>query len=165
FQLDLYERWNVEPNESNQEEANHEGVQIELRWAMADWGDIPFNPTFYIEWIERGGPQEKSNKYEAKVLLGDELTESLFFATNFIIEQEVEGDERETELVWTSALSTPIIDRVLLAGIEMNLSGTTVKGQRDDAELTFTIGPSLQLRPTNRTFLDVVGLFGTTPES
>src|SRR5262249_49792781 len=50
-QLDLYERWNIEPNDDGHEEANHEGVQIEMRYALADWGVIPLNPTLYAEWI------------------------------------------------------------------------------------------------------------------
>jgi len=165
FQLDLYQRWNIEPNEEDEQEANHEGVQVELRYALADWDEIILNPTLYIEWIERGGSQEKPNKYEAKLLLGDEIGCNWFYASNFILEQEVEGDERETELAWTNAISTTIIERRLMAGVEMNWSGTTVKGERSDMSNSFQIGPSLQFRPTNRTFLDVVALFGTTSES
>ena len=26
------------------------GVSTELRWALADWGKIPMNPTLYAEW-------------------------------------------------------------------------------------------------------------------
>ena len=165
FQLDLYERWNVEPDDNGHEEANHEGVQIELRWALADWGVIPLNPTLYAEWIERGGPQEKPNKYELKLLLSEEITCRLFWATNFILEQEAEGEERETELAWSNALSTPLIERKLLVGVESVLSRVTTRQTRDDPEISFLIGPSLHWIATNRIFVDVVGLFGTTSES
>ncbi|MFO0912627.1 MAG: hypothetical protein U0795_06705 [Pirellulales bacterium] len=164
FQLDLYERWNIEPNDQNMQEANHEGTQIELRWAVADWGQIPLNPTLYAEWVERGGPQEKPNVYELKLLLGDQLAENLYYATNLVLEQETSG-ELEQEFQWSHAISRTVIDRVLMAGIEMNLTSTTVHGGRGEHENGFIIGPSLQLRPTNRTFLDVVGLFGTNSES
>lgn len=165
IQLDLYERWNIEPNDDNDQRANHEGVQIEVRYALADWDVISLNPTLYLEWIERGGPQEdKPNKWEAKLLLSDELRQNLFYATNVILEQEVAG-ELETEIGWNNALATPIIDGRLLGGIESEFSATTVEENRSDAEVSLTIGPSLQLRPTPRTFLDVVGLFGTTGES
>ena len=60
IQLDLYERWNIEPDDDGNKQANHEGVQIEMRYALADWDVIPLNPTLYLEWIERGGPQEES---------------------------------------------------------------------------------------------------------
>jgi len=164
FQLDLYERWNSEPDADNHNRAHHEGVQVELRYALADWGEIPLNPTLYIEWLERGGPQEKPNKYEAKLLLADNLTENIYFASNFILEQET-GDERETELGWSNAIGTTLIERKLMGGIEMVWSGTNVHGNRTHHDISFLIGPSLQYRPTNRTFLDVVGLFGTTSES
>ena len=161
FQVDLYERWNIE---GENHEANHEGVQVEGRWAFADWGDIPLNPTIYAEWIERGGPQEKPNKYEFKFLMADNLLENLYYGSNLILEQETSG-ERETELGWSHALSTTLIDRVLLGGFECLVKGTTVEGSRSDQDVSFQIGPSLQLRPTDRTFVDVVGLFGTTGES
>lgn len=164
FQLDLYERWNVEPNGANREYADHEGTQIELRWAMADWGDIWMNPTLYAEWVEKGGPQDKPNVYEVKLLLGDQIGDNLYYATNIVLEQET-GGEREQEIAWSHALSMTLIDRLLLGGLEANFTNTTVHSDRGRADTGFTIGPSLQLRPTNRTFVDVVGLFGVTNES
>lgn len=159
FQLDLYQRWNIEGEDHN---ASHEGVQIELRWALADWGVIPLNPTLYAEWVERGGPQEKPNKYELKLLLADSLLDNLYFASNYVLEQETSG-ERETELGWSNALSTTVIERTLLAGVECVLNGTTVEGDRGNWTPSFLIGPSMQIRPTNRTFIDLVALGGTTP--
>ena len=164
FQLDIYERWNSQADANGNNKANHEGIQVELRWALADWGVIPLNPTLYIEWVERGGPQDKPNKYEAKLLLADELLPGLFYASNFILEQEVSG-ERETELAWSHALSMPLIDRKLLAGMECRWAGTTVQNNRKSVTEEFLIGPSIQYRPTNRTFVDIVGLFGTTVDS
>ena len=81
-----------------------------------------------------------------------------------ILEQEVSG-ELETEIGWNNALATPIIDGRLLGGIESEFSATTVEDNRSDAEVSLTVGPSFQLRPTPRTFIDLVGLFGTTDES
>jgi hypothetical protein len=163
FQLDIYERWNIEPNAQNNQQANHEGVQIELRWAMADWGVIPLNPTFYAEWVERGGPQDKPNKYELKMLMAEQYGDWLF-ASNIILEQEV-AQMKETEIAWSNAIATPIIERKLMAGIESYWSGTTELGARHHQVINFFIGPSIQWRPTNRTFVDLVGLMGVTPES
>lgn len=162
-QIDIYERWNIQPNAAGNQATNHEGVQIEWRHAFADWGDIFLNPTFYAEWVERGGPQDKSNKYELKLLLGEQFG-NWFYGSNLILEQETR-DERETELGWSNAISTTIIDRKLMAGIEMNYAYTSVAFARSKQEQSFTIGPSIQYRPTNRTFLDVVGLFGTTKDA
>lgn len=163
FQLDIYERWNVEPD-NGVEKANHEGVQIELRWALANWGVIPLNPTLYAEWVERGGPQNKPNKYELKLLLSDEILPNVYFASNLILEQEVAGDY-ENELGWSNALSTTVIERKLLAGVECLWQGQTVRGDRDNRTSQFTVGPSLQYRPTNRTYINFVSLIGTSKDA
>lgn len=162
FQLDIYDRWHVEPNDDGNQQYNHEAVQIELRWAVADWGVIPLNPTFYIEWVEKG--RDDPNVYEAKLLLAEQITPKLFYASNFILEQET-GGAYETELGWSNAIATPLIERRLLAGVEMLLQRNTVHGERGDPEDTFRIGPSFQLRPTNRTYITSTALFGTTEDS
>jgi hypothetical protein len=164
FQLDIYERWNVEPNDADRQRANHEGVQIELRYALADWGVLPLNPTLYIEWVERGGRQEKPNVYEAKLLLGDQVLPNVFYGSNLILEQETSGG-RATELSWSHAVSSTIIERRLLMGMETLFTSASEHGDRIHPEISVLLGPSLQYRPTNRTFIDLVGLFGTTSES
>jgi hypothetical protein len=163
FQLDLYERWHIEPGDTGGQKADHEGVQIELRWALADWGVIPLNPTLYGEWVQRGRKNEP-NVYEFKLLLSEELTDKLFWSANFVVEQETAG-ARETELAFSQALSVPLIERKLLGGVEMLLKQNTVHGERGDPEWSFLIGPSMQWRPTNRTFLNVTPLFGTTRDA
>lgn len=40
FQIDVYERLERAPGE----DLGHEGNQLEVRWAFADWGKIPLNP-------------------------------------------------------------------------------------------------------------------------
>src|SRR5262245_22673991 len=165
FQLDVYERWNIEQDDTGHYNANHEGVQIELRWALADWDVIPLNPTLYAEWVQRGSREDEPDKYELKLLLAQELFDGrLFFAGNAILEQEV-GGEKETELGYSQALATTIIERKLLAGIEMWYRSTTVHGDRSNPSHEFLIGPTVQWRPTNRTFLDITPLFGTSKDA
>src|SRR5262249_50670987 len=167
FQLDVYERWNIEQDADKHYQANHEGVMIELRWAVADWGVLPLNPTLYAEWVQRGEPsqQERPDKYELKVLLADSfLNDRLFWAGNFILEKEV-GGEKENELGYSQALATTIIERKLLGGVEMWYRAQNVHSDRAHWNNEFLIGPSLQWRPTNRTFLDVVCLFATPKAS
>lgn len=163
FQLDVYERWNSEPI-NGQQIANHEGVQLELRWALADWDVIPLNPTLYIEWVERGGPQNKPNVYEAKLLLGDELGPRSFFGSNIVFEQETAG-ERTTEISWSNALGYTVIERKLMVGVEVVYTNESVAGARGAAANSLAIGPSLQYRPTNRTFVNVVSLFGCNDDT
>lgn len=159
FQLDLYERWNIQPGPNGLQKADQEAVQVELRWALADWGKIILNPTLYGEWVQKSNGDP--NVYEAKLLLSDEITPKLFYASNFILEQET-GGSYETELGWSNALAVPVIERKLLLGMECLLQRNTVQGERGDPVDTFRIGPSMQIRPTNRTFVTVTSLFGTT---
>jgi hypothetical protein len=162
FQLDVYERWDISPVGQNDKEIwRHEGVQIEARWAFADWDVIPLNPTLYLEWIQRGHNDE-SDKYEFKLLLGDDFFNGrLHYGCNFSIEKEL-GQSKEVELQFAQAFGTTIIERKLMAGIEMYYQNNSFQGERGTPANSFVIGPSIQWRPTNRTFLDVVGLVGTT---
>ena len=82
----------------------HEGVQIEFRWALADWDEVPLNPTPYIEWIERGGPQDKSEQVRGEAAPRPRRSPTTFLCLELHPEQEVEGDELENELGWTNAL-------------------------------------------------------------
>ncbi len=99
------------------------------------------NPTLYAEWIERGGPQDKADKYELKLLLADNLTDRIFYATNFILEQEVE-DDRETELGLSSAVGMTIIERKLMAGMELVYQSDTLKSNRNDSTRFSDLAPA-----------------------
>lgn len=162
FQLDLYERWHIEKDAAGTYAGNHEGTMIELRWAFANWDVIPLNPTIYLEWVQRGNTKSEPDKYEIKLLLAESLfNDKLFWAGNFILEQEV-GGEKETELGYSQAIAFPIIQRKLMGGMEMIFRSSCVHGDRGTWSNEFLVGPTMQWRPTNRTFVDVTGLFGVT---
>jgi hypothetical protein len=157
FQLDLYE--NVE-NTSNGT-TSHAGNQVEARWAFADWGKIPLNPTLYAEWKFNDGAPDA---YELKLLFGEQLAPRWHWAFNLFYEQET-GGLRATELGFSQAVSYSPLDGKLSVGIEMNFEHTTERGSRGDPSIEFLIGPSIQWRPTSRTHLDLVPLFGMTKDS
>lgn len=162
FQLDLYEVWNVKPDEEQRRRAEHEGVMAEVRYALADWNVIPFNPTLYLEWVNRSHGQP--DKYEIKLLLAQNLTKKAFYAVNLNFEQEVAKD-REQELVFAQGLGYEVIDKKLTAGIETRLQSSTVQGSRGSPLVQFHVGPSITWVPSERTFLQVAPLFGTTKDS
>lgn len=166
FQLDIYARWNIEPrNGSNQYSALWEGTMIELRWALANWGVIPLNPTLYAEWVQRDTANDLPDKYEFKLLLADQyLNGRLFFAGNFIIEKEV-GGEKENELGYAQAFATPIIQNRVMGGVEMWYRAQNVHEDRGHWNNEFLVGPTVQFRPTNRIFLDNTIFFGTNRQS
>ena len=159
FQLDLYENWRI--NEDGR--VFHHDVATEVRWALADWGKIPLNPTLYGEW-KFVDPAHGSDVYELKLLLGEELAPRWHWGFNAVYEQEV-GGGRATEFGASMAVSYTVIDEKLSAGVEMKLQSETETGARNNAPIEFDIGPSIQWRPTRNSHVDIVPLFGVTSDS
>ena len=153
FQLDMYETWITDEHRR----ANQDECSFELRYALADWGKIPLNPTLYLEYTVGN---HKPNAIEGKLLLGQDLTARLHYGFNFAFEQETSGAQ-SSEYTFSQGLGYTFIDQVLSVGVEMEYSIETEKGARSNAVQQFLIGPSVQIRPTRNTHLDLVGLIGT----
>jgi hypothetical protein len=152
FQLDLYETWAIDQHRRiDQEEAS-----AELRYALADWGKIPLNPTLYLEYAEH---DRSANTLEGKLLLGTDFSQSLHWGMNLACEQELYGTQN-TELAASQGLSYTLINEKLSAGVEMEYYHEKAIGSH--GENWFLIGPSLQWRPTASTHLDLVPLLGCT---
>jgi len=157
FQVDLYGNFEKIPDV----DFRYSGIQVEARWALADWGKIPLNPTLYAEWKFN---EHAPDAYELKLLLGEELAPRWHWAFNIFYEQEVAGG-RESEYGFAQGLSYTVIDEKFSAGVEMNFERRSSPNFDGKPEVEFTIGPSLQWRPTPRTHLDIVPLVGTTGDS
>ena len=96
FQIDLYE--NVENAADGA--TRHAGNQVEARWAFAEWGRIPLNPTLYVEWkFNNSAP----DAYEVKLLLGEQLAPRWQWGFNLFFEQET-GGARATEWGFSQAV-------------------------------------------------------------
>jgi hypothetical protein len=130
---------------------------FEVRWALAEWGKIPLNPTIKAEWKMNNAD---ADAYELNLAFGDEIAPGWHWGSNLFYEQKV-GTDRQRELDATLAISYTLIDEKLSLGAEMKLTDETDKDDRV-SHLQFQVGPSLQWRPTPRTHLDLVPLFGTT---
>jgi hypothetical protein len=139
---------------------NNDSNSVELRWALADWGKIPLNPTVKFEWKFIN---HAADAYELNLALGEEIAPRWHWGANLFYEQQV-GDDRETEYAISQALSYSVIDEKLSVGVEMKFDVETDNLDRHSYPV-FLIGPSVQWRPTPRTHLDVVPLFGTTGPS
>src|SRR6266850_7539050 len=138
----------------------YDSSSFELRWALAEWGKIPLNPTIKAEWKINNAD---ADAYELSLALGDQIAPRWHWGSNLFYEQQV-GTDREREYAVSMAFSYTLIDDKLGIGTEMKLTDETDKDDRV-SHLQFIIGPSLQWRPTPRTHLDVVPLFGTTGPS
>jgi hypothetical protein len=188
FQLDLY------ANTIFQETGSTSTLDIrswagELRWALANWGEIPTNPTLYLEYIlwNTAAPSTDgaAASLEGKVLLGDDLAPGWHWGANFFVEHTLNGSVLETGV--TLSVFATIIDQVLSGGF-----ATEYVYEADGPPLVPTgphirtrglyLGPSLQIRfaptPTEvevngvpqrikkpRAHLDIEPLWGLTGES
>ena len=154
FQLDAYEVWTVDKNRTT---AQHEW-SLELRYALADWGKIPLNPTLYYEYAFA---QNDADVGEAKLLLGDDLAEGWHWGANISYEWRFGGDMSK-EYMETFSIGKTIVDRKWNIGIEGLYASQSVKGERSNPANSLEIGPSIQWRPTATTHLDIVPLIGIT---
>jgi hypothetical protein len=155
FQVDLYETWSVDQDGR----ANHDEYSAEVRYALADWGKIPLNPTLYLEYAQHN---RAANTLEGKLLFGTDFSPRWHWGLNLVCEQEL-SRTKNTELAVSQGLGYTLIDQKFSAGVEMEYFHEKAKGS--PAENAFLIGPSLQWRPTPRVHIDLAPLIGCTHDS
>jgi hypothetical protein len=158
LQLDIY--GSIEGNEDR--EFHFDNVALELRWALADWGKIPLNPTLYGEYKIRDG-HYGPDVFECKLLLGTDLTPKLHWGFNLSREADL-GGEKDVEWELTQGFSYSVIDQVLGVGVEMEYGDESVAGERGHPERRFLIGPTMQIRPTKNSHVDLVAMWSTTQD-
>jgi len=162
-----------------------ETVSLEGRYALADWGKIPLNPTLFVEYKfgvgpirheegppppggeeEEAGPPQHPDAYEVRLLLAQEFCQRWEWALNAFFEKENTGD-RGREWGFAQSLVTPILlpREQLKVGIEMMYKNFSVKDTRGNADNSFVIGPTVAYRITKNTRFDVSALFGCNNES
>jgi hypothetical protein len=157
FQLDLYQNWGIDENH----DSFYKGTSVELRYALANWGKIPLNPTLYAEWYFN---DDEPDAYELKLLLGETFAKRWDWAGNLTFEQET-GGARETEWALSSALTYALLDEKLNVGLEILGEHKTEAGSRDDAEVEFLVGPTVNIHFTRNSFITIAPLFGLTDDS
>jgi hypothetical protein len=135
--------------------------QFELRYALADWGTLFGNPTLYAEYVMR---DQKVDKFEFKLLLGDELAPRWHWGVNLVSESET-GGERAWEKSATAGLSYALIDQKFSIGVEGEAAFSDVAGSRGDYTKEYYAGPSVQVRPVPNMHVDLAPLFGLTDDS
>lgn len=133
----------------------------ELRYALADWGELWGNPTVYLEYKLQ---QDTADNFETKLLFGDEITSRWHWGTNLVWEQDLSGSKK-TELALCNAISYTLWDEKFSVGAEIKTTFENKAGKRDDWEKAVVIGPSIQYKPLPRMHIDFAALFGLTDDS
>ncbi len=159
FQIDIYARTDQSGNDGQ----IYYSEQLEIRYALADWGKLPGNPTFYLEWI-RHDQREEPDQIEPKILFGGELAQSWHWGLNFVAECQTGGDlEREYQIC--SGLSYAVLDYKLSVGGECKAAFTDTRDDRWTFENNVFLGPSFQYRPFPQMTMNFAPLFGVTSDS
>lgn len=141
LQLDLY----VQTEADGDKPMYLESERLELRWALADWGVIPGNPTLYLEWIRQTtGPM----KAELKLLLGGELSSRLYWGFNLFWERELWGSAQAQEYGFTGGVSYALLDSKFSLGAEARIELVDTRTRRFNPDsMEFLAGPTLCWRP------------------
>lgn len=153
LQLDLYfgtQQFGEGPMELYQQ-------KVELRYAFADWGEIPTNPTIYLEWVRQNDAPYKS---EVKGLFGGSIAPQWFWGLNLVWEREL-GGEDEHEYAITAGVARTVIEERFSLGLEAKFETVDVRGNRLGFDAyEFLVGPSLQWLPSADIHIDLVFPFG-----
>jgi hypothetical protein len=160
IQLDLYLRTEQQGYQGKMEV---ESEKIELRYAFADWGKIPGNPTIYLELSRfTEGPMT----LEAKLLLGGNLAARAHWGVNLVFERDLGGSMLYNQYGVTGGLSFTIVDRKFSLGVELQFESTDGgrNGRGNLSEANILAGPTIQWRPVTPLHIDLVALFGALGE-
>lgn len=163
LQLDLYFD-TVHVRDGTDSTYDLRDISAEIRWALADWDEIPGNPTLYFEYLMfNDGP----DKIEPKLLLGGTLAPRWHWGLNLVHERELAGEnDRDVEYAATAFATYTVIDQKLSVGPAVSAAYET-EWEGGEAERTreVLIGPTIQFRPVKKAHLDLEPLFGVTGES
>jgi hypothetical protein len=162
MQFDIYLRTDQSTGGEHSGEI-YQSEQLELRYALADWGKLPGNPTLYLEWI-RHDERDEPNQIEPKLLLGGDICPRWHWGLNFVGEFQTSG-ELEREYSVRSGLSYTVRDSRLAVGAECQASFTDTKEDRSDFEKSVVLGPDFQYRPLPQLTVNFAPLFGVTEDS
>jgi len=170
------------------DETQVRSFSIEARYAFANWGKIPLNPTIFAEYKVGGGrilhdegPPTPGHKfgpggfdtsmdtpdaYELRLLLSEDFFDRVEWAFNLFFEQELSGD-RGREWGFAQSLVTPLwlAHEEFKAGTEFLFRSFTDKGIRGKPYNSFVIGPTAAWRPSRNTRFDISPLFGVNHKS
>lgn len=154
LQLDLYLQF-VQDGPTSPIQLDEE--KFELRYALADWGVIPGNPTLYLEWARHSNDVDF---LEGKILLGGEMAVGWHWGLNFIMEAGL-GGAGEKEYQIAGGVGHTFIDEVLSIGLEAKFAMANEDGQDFGHGKEFFAGPSFSwspVPPAHILFTPLIGL-------
>ncbi len=157
LQLDLYSH-TVYDGENGDKTFRWRGFSWELRYALADWGKIWGNPTFYYEMKMLDGRWG----IEPKLLLGDRIGERGVWGFNAIYEGNLAStkEEREPEYAYTASYAN-IINNDLSVGVSHMFRYNDFAGGSQE----WYLGPLVQYRFSNKGYLNIEHMPGLNQDA
>lgn len=154
LQLDFYLR----TEQFGEKPAYLESERVELRYAFADWGKIPGNPTLYLEWIrQETGPM----RGEVKLLFGGDLTDRLYWGFNLFFERDLYGAAQGQEYGLNAGISYALLERTLSLGAEVQVELEDAKRHHGDPDsIEVLLGPSVVWHPVKHAHVLLVWFVG-----
>jgi hypothetical protein len=124
------------------------GFSWEVRYALADWGKIPGNPTLYFEHKLLN---QKRQGIEPKILLGDRIGKKGIWGLNLILEADVAKLRKDQNREWAYTASYGnIVNDDLTMGISHMFRYNDVKQTQE-----WYVGPLVQYRFNGHGYLNV----------
>ena len=157
LELDLYMH-TVYKNNETLSTFGFRGFSWEIRYALADWGKIPGNPTLYFEHKLLNGKQG----IEPKLLLGDRIGKKGIWGFNVIYEANLGGtnEEQKREYAYTASYGKIINDDLTL-GISHMFRYNDYEGTSKE----WYVGPLVQYRFNGHGYLNVEYMTGLNDEA
>lgn len=134
--------------------------KFEVRWALADWGVIPGNPTLYLEWARHNGDVDF---LEGKILLGGEMAVGWHWGLNLVMEAGLGGANEKAYQV-AGGLGHTFIDEVLSLGLEAKFELANDEDTSFGHSKEVLGGPSLSWSPVPPMRVLFSPLFGVALE-
>lgn len=155
LQLDLYSH-TVYDGEGDMRDFDWRGFSFEFRYALADWGKLPGNPTLYWETKMLDGGWG----IEPKLLLGGQAGDNSIWGLNFIYEGDVKPTRelQHREYAATGSYAYIIND-------DLTIGGSFMYRNNDFNTVEYYVGPLIQYRVSNRAYITVEALPGLNPDS
>ena len=155
LQVDLYSH-TVYDGENGSQDFDWRGFSFEFRYALADWGKLPGNPTVYWETKMLDGGWG----IEPKLLLGGQLGHRSIWGVNFIYEGNVRPTREAQEREYASTASYGYI-----VNNDITIGASTMYRNNDGNSVEYYLGPLIQYRFNGRTYLSLEAMPGLTPDS
>jgi hypothetical protein len=141
-------------------ETRGRSFSLEARYALANWNELPLNPTISTEY-RFGLSNAFQDSGELALLVSYDFPHSVEWAMNIFVDHEFDG-RQSTSAGFAQSVEVPILlpEEKLEVGLEMQYnSGGEPIGQEGTTK-GLAIGPTLAWRPTKKARFDLSPLIG-----